>query len=193
MPPELTARSVVAAAADYADTHSVETLSLFAIARELGVDAAEVERVVPTRDALLSGVQTLALAELGDRVEAALADGAGDGRVRAIAESFRGYSRERHGRWRSLLRPLSEQAAADPDSRRILRIMLDAMSACGVPHADRVHASRMTSALVVGFIRLEAAGIFDLRSPDAEDTWHRMIAVCEMFLREWPAPEPEPR
>lgn len=190
MPPELTARSVVTAAADYADTHSVETLSLFAIARELGVEVAEVERVVSTRDALLGGVQTVAMTELGDRVEAALAAADGETRVRAIADAFREYSRERPGRWRSLLRPLSAEAAADPDSRRILRIMLDAMASSGVPDADLVHASRMTAALVVGFIRLEAAGIFDLRPPEAEATWDRMISVCDGLLGQWPAPVP---
>ena len=170
MPPELTARSVVTAAADYADTHSVETLSLFAIARELGVEVADVKRAVPTRDALLSGVQTVAMTELGDRVEAALVAADGGARGRAIADAFRDYSRERPGRWRSLLRPLSEDAAADPGSRRILRIMLEAMASSGVPGDDLVHASRMLTAFVVGFIRLEAAGIFELREPDAQET-----------------------
>ena len=192
MLPELTTRSMISAAAEYADTHSFETLSLSAIARELGVGHDVVTRVVPTRDALLSGVQALALAELGDRVESAMTGAEGIDRVRAIAESYRDYSREKPGRWRSLLKPISEETTQDPDSRRILRIMQEAMAACGVPEADLVHASRMTAALVIGYIRLEAAGIYAMREPDAEATWERMIEVCDVFLRHWPSGPAEP-
>lgn len=190
MLPELTPAAVIAAAAEYADQHSFETVSLFAIARELRLDSDALHRVIPDRSTLLDGVQALAMCELADRIEAALVGTTGRDRVRAIAEAYRIYSVEKPGRWRSLLRPVSPATARNPDARRILRIMYEAMASCGVPEEDVVHASRMMAALVVGYIRLEAANIYALREPTAEATWERMVDVVDFVLRHWPAADP---
>lgn len=188
MPQDLTPDAVIAAAAEYADRHSFETVSLTAVARELRVPADELHRHVPDRATLLDGIQVTAMAELADRIEQRIAGTSGEVLVRRIADAFRDFGVEHPGRWRSLQRPISEQAADDPRTARLFEVLDAAMLTCGVPAADAPHASRMLIALVTGYIRLATAGVYDVRPPHAAETWERMIDIVDFVLRNWPAP-----
>lgn len=163
----LTPSIVVARAADLADEAGLDHLTLAALAARLGVAVPSLYKHVGGLDALRRGIAILALGELADAMDSALAATAdhpdGSGRLRALADAYRAYATAHPGRYASSLR------AAPPDDAEhvaagdaVLRAVFTVLAERGLAGDDAIDAARGLRAALHGFVALEAAGGFGL-------------------------------
>ncbi|RKT55501.1 TetR/AcrR family transcriptional regulator [Saccharothrix australiensis] len=98
----LTAERLTSAAAELADEVGFDNVTVSALARRFGVkDASLYSHLRNARD-LRVRVAGLALAELADRVSAAMAGRAGREALAAFADAYRDYAREHPGRYAAM-------------------------------------------------------------------------------------------
>lgn len=108
----------------------------------------------------------LALDELADAIDGAIAGLAGRDALTALAETHRAYARERPGRYDAagaLDRPATDDLARAAGRHAAQQQAILRGYALG---ADaQVHATRLFASMLRGFIQLEAAGAFAHREP----------------------------
>lgn len=184
----LSAQTVIAAAADLADEDGFEGVTLSAVARRLGVQTASLYNHVRDRAELLAGLHELALAELADRIADAVAGRSGREALCGLAETQRTFAREHPGRWAALQQPASATTAASAGAVRVATLTLAVLRAYEVPEAELVHVVRFVGATVNGFLALERSGGFAHREPSTEASWHRTLTALDAAVRAWPVP-----
>src|SRR3954447_11408052 len=108
----VTAERLTLAAADLADEVGFERVTASAVARHFGVTVASLYSHVESAHDLRVRVAVLALAELADRVAAALAGRAGKDALVAFANAYRDYAKQHPGRYAAAQLRLDAQAAA---------------------------------------------------------------------------------
>ncbi|GAA2247511.1 TetR/AcrR family transcriptional regulator [Rarobacter faecitabidus] len=182
----LTEPAVIAAAAELADEAGFEALSVSAVARRLEVQPASLYSHVRDRSALLSGVQRLALGELGGRVSQAVAGRAGSAALRALADAHRDYAIQRPGAWSALQYPADEHTVASPEAARIATLSIAVMRGYRIPPDDAVHAVRLVAATINGFLALDRGQAFAHRNESAHQSWLAAIAALDRALSTWP-------
>lgn len=182
----LTRARVVDTAARLVDRDGLAVLTLSAVARELGVRAPSLYSHVQNAEDLRVGVSAVALTELADRVDRALAGLSGRDALGALADTHRRYAREHPGRYAAagVLDP-----AAAPTlhavGRRHAEQLLAVLRGYAVPPEDEVHAVRLVASVVRGFVDLEAGGALAGSQPPAEESWPRVLARLDHALRTW--------
>ncbi|HYM83548.1 MAG TPA: TetR-like C-terminal domain-containing protein [Candidatus Dormibacteraeota bacterium] len=186
----LTRAVVVAAAADLADEIGFEQLTLAALAARLGVAVPSLYKHIDGLDALRREIGLLALVQLGSTLQAALAPpepfaapSAGTAAALAsVALAYRRFALERPGRYASTVRAApaadAELAAA---SDRVLRPVLEVLSARGLEGDDAIDATRTLRAALHGFAALEAAGGFGLPR-DVDRSFERLVTTLDRGL-----------
>ncbi|HEY0951088.1 TetR/AcrR family transcriptional regulator [Nocardioides sp.] len=183
----LTRPAVLEMAAVLADERGLRAATLSAVARELGVRTPSLYSHVRGTDDLRAGLAELALTDLADRGDRALAGRSGRRALAAWANVHRDYAREHPGRFAAAgtldvaPTPTLEEAAA-----RVAAQSLAVLRGYPVPEADRVHAVRLMASLLRGFVELEAGGAFGGRGPTSEESWARALAVLDESLTRWP-------
>lgn len=187
----LTAASVLETAANLADRDGYDSVSVSALARELGVQPASLYSHVRDRAAVLEGVQQLALGELADTIVAAIAGRSGSDALAGLVEAHRTFAREHPGRWTALQRPATAATARSEPAGRVAALMLAVFRGYELPDRELVHATRLVGATVNGFITLESSGSFGHRDLDTELSWARALDVLDRALRAWPTTYPE--
>jgi AcrR family transcriptional regulator len=176
--------SVVAAAADLADEDGLRALTVSAVARRVGVRTPSLYSHVAGTDELHAGVTTLALDELADLVDRAIAGLSGRDALVALADTHRAYALAHPGRYQAagaLDRDLTADLvrAAERHSAQSLAVL----RGYAVPGPERVHAVRLLASLLRGFVQLEAGGAFAHREPPSQHTWHRALDLLDEHLR----------
>lgn len=179
----LTRAAVVAAAADLVDEDGLRALTVSAVARRVGVRTPSLYSHVTGTDALHAGVSTLALDELADRVDRAIAGLAGRDALVALADTHRAYALAHPGRYEAagvLDRDLTPDLvrAAGRHSTQSLAVL----RGYAVPEAERVHAVRILAGLLRGFVQLEAGGAFARSEPPSQQTWTRALDLLHRHL-----------
>ncbi|MFG6504518.1 TetR/AcrR family transcriptional regulator [Microbacterium sp. P05] len=182
---------VLAAAAALADTEGFDALTVSAVARELGVQPASLYEHVRGRDALLDGVQRLALGELGSRVADAVAGRSGRTALQGLADAHRNYAAERPGAWAAMQRTASPETALSPEAARVATLLLAVIRGYPVPSDAVVHAARLVGATVNGFLALTRSDAFSHRADDQEASWTTALDALDRALSTWP-PEGTP-
>lgn len=180
----LTRASVVATAADLADEHGLDAVTVSSVARHVGVRPPSLYSHVAGTDELLLGVTTLALDELADRVDRALAGLAGRDALVALADTHRAYAHQHPGRYQAaaaLNRTVTDDLARAGE--RHAAQVLAVLRGYDVPEAGRVHATRIVAAMVRGFVQLEAGGAFAHSRPPSDESWHRALAALDAAIR----------
>jgi AcrR family transcriptional regulator len=184
--PRLSRDRVLAVAADLADEHGLRTVTLSAVAREVGVRTPSLYSHVRGSDDLRAGLAALALGELADRGDRALAGRSGRDALVALANVHRDYAREHPGRFEAagaLDVPLTsdlETAAA-----RVADLSVAVLRGYPVPDAEHVHAVRLVASLLRGFVELEAGGAFAHRDPSSQESWERVLDTLDRTLSDW--------
>jgi AcrR family transcriptional regulator len=184
--PRLTRDRVLAVAADLADLHGLRTVTLSAVAREVGVRTPSLYSHVRGSDDLRAGLAALALGELADRGDRALAGRSGRDALVALANVHRDYAREHPGRFEAAgaldvpLTPELETAAT-----RVADLSVAVLRGYPVPKKDQVHAVRLVAGLLRGFIELEAGGAFAHRTPSSAKSWARVLDTLHRTLSDW--------
>jgi AcrR family transcriptional regulator len=180
----LTRGSVVATAADLADEHGLDAVSISSVARHVGVRPPSLYSHVAGTEELLAGVSALALDELADRVDLAIAGLAGRDALDALADTHRAFAREHPGRYQAA-GALGQ--AVTPDlvraGERHAAQSLAVLRGYDVPAPGRVHAVRIVAGLLRGFVQLEAGGAFAHREPASQETWPRVLDALDAAIR----------
>jgi len=182
----MTPERVTIAAADLADEIGFDGVTISAVARVFGVKDASLYSHIANVHDLRSRVAVLALAELADRVSAALAGRAGFDALVAFADAYREYATAHPGRYAAAqmrLDPETALASAAPRHSAMTRAILRGYS---LVEPDESDAVRMLHSTFHGFVTLERSGGFAYTSRSADDSWSQTIAALDVALRNWP-------
>lgn len=183
----LTPKSIFAAAADLADRDGFDAIVVSAVARQLGVQTASLYGHVRDREAILGGVQELAMGELADVISAEIAGRAGLDALNALGDAQRTYARTSPGRWESLQRRVQPGVERTESTIRVATLTRAVLRGYSLSDDDIVHAARMGGAMVAGFIALERTGAFDHRDQDVEESWRRAVGALDTVFASWAA------
>lgn len=178
---------LVAAAAELADESGLASVTVSALARRFDVKPASVYSHIAGLDELLDATTELALQNLADLLADALPGKSGRDALVALAGVQRDYASAHPGRWQAAQRRLSAEAAAASAGQRISRAARAIVGSYGLTGDDEVHAVRVLSSAINGFIALESGGGFDHSDPPPADSWTRLLDAVDASLRSWVA------
>lgn len=181
----LSAASVIAAAADLADRDGFDAVSISAVARGFGVQPASLYSHVRDRAALVDGMMILALDDIATAVSAEIEGRAGRDALAGLARAQRDIARERPGLWSALRRPASPATAASPGAARLVASTFAVLRGYRIPDEELVHATRFVAATVNGFLSLERDGSFEHRDERTDVSWERAVDALDRALTSW--------
>lgn len=149
--PERTTRAtIVAAGREILETRGPAGLTMQAVATQVGVRAPSLYKRVRNRDALLSAVAESVVDHLAARLESAREMG-------ELAEAYRTFAHEYPEGFRLMFTASAPLDALDRAAQPVI-----AASAALVGTADALHAARLFTAWVTGFLQMELTGAFRL-------------------------------
>ncbi|TFC97067.1 MULTISPECIES: TetR/AcrR family transcriptional regulator [Cryobacterium] len=182
----LTTQRVTVAAADLADEIGFEGVTVSAVARSFGVRDASLYSHIKNVHDLRARVAVLALAELAERVAAALAGRAGKDALVAFANAYRAYAGEHPGRYAATRLQLEPEVAAASAAGRHAAMTRAILRGYALEEPDQTDAVRLLHSVFHGYVSLEGTGAF-LNTPRAADaSWSRSLDALDMVLSNWP-------
>ncbi|MEU8707719.1 WHG domain-containing protein [Streptomyces sp. NPDC048565] len=184
----LTAERLTLAGADMADEVGFDNVTVAALARQFGVKDASLYSHLKNSQDLRTRIALLALAELADRVAAALAGRAGKDALEASANAYRDYAREHPGRYAAAQLRLDPEVAATSAGVRHAQMTRAILRGYDLTEPDQTHAVRLLGSVFHGYITMESGGSFSHSAPGTEETWVRVLDALDSLLRNWPAP-----
>ncbi|MEA2381240.1 MAG: hypothetical protein QOH72_1211 [Solirubrobacteraceae bacterium] len=180
----LNAAGVVRAAADLADAHGLDALTLARIAASVGVRTPSLYNHVDGLDDVRRRVALVGLRELGEALRDAAVGRAGDDALTAMAHAYRAYARAHPGRYAATQRA---PAAGDDEVADAASGAVDAVLAIlrgyGLEGDDAIHAARAVRSALHGFVALETGGGFGI-PVDLDESFDRMVAALARGLRD---------
>ncbi|MEU6963245.1 TetR/AcrR family transcriptional regulator [Streptomyces chrestomyceticus] len=185
----LTPDRLTRAGAELADEAGFEEVTVSALARRFGVKVASLYSHVKNSHDLRTRIALLALEELADRGDAALAGRAGKDALAALANVYRDYAREHPGRYAAAQLRLDPATAAASAGVRHARMTRAILRGYDLAEPDQTHAVRLLGSVFHGYVSLELGGGFSHSAPDSDETWSRVLDALDALLRNWPAPQ----
>ena len=182
----LTSERLVRAGAELADEVGFEHVTATALARRFDVKVASLYSHVRSSDDLRRRIALLALAEMADRGDAALAGRSGRDALVALADVYRDYARVHPGRYAAAQLRLDPETAAASAGPRHARMARAVLRDYGLDEPDQTHAVRLLGSVFSGFVGLEHGGGFDHSEPAPAETWTRVLDSLDALLRSWP-------
>lgn len=174
--------AIVRAAAELADRHGLQGLSMATLASELRVRPPTLYHYLAGLAGLRRALALLALEQVSTRLGRAVMGKAGDEAVLALAHAMRAYAKEHPGLYEAV------QRAPDPDDpewqtagREVVEIMVRALSAYSLSEPDALHAVRMLRSIVHGLVSLEKIGGFGLPL-QVDETFRRLLVSFLGYL-----------
>ncbi|MEV4759265.1 WHG domain-containing protein [Micromonospora sp. NPDC049559] len=183
----LSAERLTLAAAELADQVGIEKVTITALARRFGVKEASLYSHIRNAQDVRVRVALLAMAELADRVAAALAGRAGKDALVAFANAYRDYAHQHPGRYAAMrvdLDPETALSSAGPRHAEMTRAILRGYR---LAEPDQTDAVRMMHSTFHGYVSLERAGGFRHHPRPADASWSRTLDALDALLRNWPA------
>lgn len=154
---------VVAAAAELADAHGLDQLTLAQVAARLGVRLPSLYNHVDGLPGLRRELALLGMRQLTDRIGQAAIGKSGDAAVLALALAYRSFVHERPGLYALTLRaPDASDHALIELSEALIRIVLVVLEPYQLGQAAAIHSVRALRSIVHGFATLEQAGGFGI-------------------------------
>ncbi|MGW7293198.1 TetR/AcrR family transcriptional regulator [Streptomyces xiamenensis] len=188
----LTTDRVVRAGAELADEVGFDGVTVSALARRLGVKVASLYSHLKNSQDLRTRIALLALEEMAERGDAALAGRAGRDALAALGDVYRDYARAHPGRYAAAQLRLDPQAAAASAGGRHARMTRAILRGYALDEPDQTHAVRLLGSVFHGYVSLELGGGFSHSAPDTQETWTRILDSLDALLRNWPTPAPVP-
>lgn len=182
----LTTEKLVVAGAELADEVGFEHVTVSAVARRFDVKVASLYSHLSSSDDLKTRIALLALAEMADRVAAALAGRSGKDALSAAANVYRDYAHEHPGRYAAAQLRLDPATAAASAGPRHAEMTFAILRGYDLPEAEQVHAVRLLGSVFHGYVRMELGGAYDHRQPDTDASWPRILDAVDAVLRNWP-------
>jgi uncharacterized protein YchJ/AcrR family transcriptional regulator len=182
----VTAERLTQAAADLADEVGFANVTVSALARRFGVTDPSLYSHIRNAQDLRVRVAVLALAELGDRVAAALAGRAGKDALAAFANAYRDYAKEHPGRYAATQIGLGPETAATSAAGRHAEMTRAILRGYELSEPDQTDAVRLLHSTLHGYVSLETAGGFHHHPREVEASWSRALDALDVVLRNWP-------
>nr|WP_225953206.1 TetR/AcrR family transcriptional regulator [Kibdelosporangium phytohabitans] len=182
----MTTNRLVQAAAELADEVGFDKVTVSALARRFGVKDASLYSHVKNAQDLKERVALLALAEMADVADDALAGRAGKDALVAFANAYRAYAKLHPGRYAAAQLPLRPEAAEAGAGRRHSEMTRAILRGYGLPEPAQTDAIRMLHSTFHGYVSLETAGAFSHTPREISVSWSRTLDALDATLRNWP-------
>ena len=154
---------VIAVAAEFADTHGFDRLTLAMVAERLGVRLPSLYNHVDGLPGLRQALALHGLTQLLVQMRGAAVGLAGDPAVVAVALAYRAYVLAHPGLYSATLRaPAADATALTAVASELLDVLRAVLRPYDLDAEGLLHAVRGLRALVHGFTTLELAGGFGL-------------------------------
>lgn len=173
-------QTVVQAAAELADGHGLENLTLAMLAQKLGIRTPSLYNHVNGLPELHRKLTLHGLNRLGDALARAAMGRSGDDALRAMAEAYLAFARRHPGLYEATQRCLDPQdAEVRQAAAEAIEPVLRVLEARGLRGEAAVHTVRGFRSLLHGFASLEGQGGFGMAvDPDAS-----FRLLVEAFLK----------
>lgn len=181
----LTREKIIEAAANLADEKGFDHLTLAAIARLFNVRLPSLYAHLVSLDDLKKGVALLALQRLAEKTEEAIAGRSGKDALIGLANAHRSFAQEHLGLFQAARYPLDVENAARSGGARLAGLNHAMLRGYNLHYEDRVHATRLIGAFVLGFSLLELAGSFGHSTPETEVSWMHGIEGLDVLFKNW--------
>lgn len=182
----VTAERLTQAAANLADEVGFENVTVSALARGFGVKDASLYSHIRNAQDLRARVAVLALAELADRVAAALAGRAGKDALVAFASAYRDYAKDHPGRYAAMQVELDQETAATSAAARHAEMTRAILRGYELSEPDQTDAVRLLHSTFHGYVSLEMAGGFRHHPREVDASWFRALDALDAVLTNWP-------
>jgi AcrR family transcriptional regulator len=156
-------QTVLAAAAEIADTQGVEALSLAILAQKLGIRSPSLYNHVSGLPGLRYKLVLYGFAQMKEALTRAAIGKSKDDAVRAIAEAYLAFVRRHPGvyeatcRYPDLTDPVVQQAAGE-----VVEVVVKVLEGYGLQGDAAIHTVRAFRSLVHGFASIEQQGGFGI-------------------------------
>lgn len=173
------------AGAKLADERGFDALTLAELARQFNVKLASLYSHLNNSDDLKTRVALLALTQLADRADEAVAGRSGRDALVALANVHRAFAQKHPGLFQAARHPIDAGTAATSGGARLSRIMHATLRGYALTDVDRVHAIRLLGSFFLGFSLLELSGSFAHSAPEANVSWQRSLDGLDALLTSW--------
>lgn len=174
--------AVVGIALDIVDETGPDAVTLAAVANRAGVATPSLYKHVSGLGELRSLIAARAMAELTDRIAAAVIGRSGDDAVRATMNAYRSYVLEYPQRYASIPAQPMGDPLLEPIGERVLDILFAVLRGFGLTGSAAIHAARCIRSAAHGFAALEAAGGFGLPE-DLDESYEYLTAMVVSGVR----------
>ena len=167
--------SVVSAAAQVANAHGLEALSLGALAKHVGVKPPSLYNHIDSLASLKRDLALEGFRQLKRRFQQAAVGKAGADALRSVAYTYRDFAKENPGLFSATLRNVEGQDSDLKEAgQKVLDILLVIFAGFGLEQDDIIHAIRVFRAGLTGFVVLEQNEGFGL-PVDADESFERLL------------------
>lgn len=160
--------AVVQTAAELADRHGYDALSLAMLAQALDIKPPSLYKHVGGLDDVKTAIQAYAAERLNAVMLDAAVGRAGDAAIFAVADAYRAFMKTHPGLQVALSRPSATSHKGKQDvkleetNRRLLTFAQRLLDPFDLDQKQRIHALRSLRSLIHGFAMLETTGSFEM-------------------------------
>ena len=174
---QLDSETVIATAAEIADSEGLDRLTLTRVAGELGVRQPALYRHVGGYDDLLRSLSLRGREILAQRLAEAAVGLSGDDSVAALGHAWRQMVRDHPGIYAATDRyPCAGDAELEAAVEQVLAVLGQALRGYDLSDEDQVHAARALRSAFHGFSHLESGDGHPLPH-DPEDTFEHLVQL----------------
>jgi AcrR family transcriptional regulator len=175
-------QTVLDTAVEQVDTHGVETLTVTAVANELGVSQPALYRHVEGIDDLWRALGLAGREQLADALAEAAIGRSGAEAVHAVAHAWRAFGREHPGLYAATDRfAVAGDAELEDAVERVVEVLALSLRGFGLDDDALVHGARTLRSALHGFVSFEL-GDGHPNPHDPDETFERMIdLLCRGF------------
>jgi AcrR family transcriptional regulator len=184
----ITPQAVVAAALALADVAGTRDVTLTQVAKALGCHVTSLYTHVDSLDDLRVRMVVAVQEEVADRLWAAALGRSGAEALRELARVYRDYAVAHPVRIRLLMASAGSGPAGEASARRLAEPIRAALRSYGLDDARILHAHRVFSSAIRGYLVGESHGLF--ARGGADTTFDELVDLVVLGLESgrWPTP-----
>lgn len=155
--------TILQATAEMADTDGLDSVTLAALARKLGVRSPSLYNHIDGLPGLRLKLTIYGLEQLNRSLTQAAIGRSGDDAVRAIAQAYIAFARAHPGLYAATLSaPLPDQPELKQPAEAIVQLIMRVMQHYGLEEETALHTVRVYRSMLHGFASLEQSNGFGL-------------------------------
>lgn len=179
----VTREQVVAVAAELADAHGLDGLTLAQVAARLQIKLPSLYNHVAGLPGLRRELALLAARQVYERLTRAAIGKSGDEAILTLAQTYRAFVLEHPGLYAAMVpAPAPDDEEHQALAVAIVDVILAVLAPYNLEADDAIHAVRGLRAIVHGFATIEQAGGFGL-ALDRDESFLRLVRAYIAGLR----------